>query len=87
MGTYDVQTSWLNVKGVYTNTTQVDAYRELGDQSDFVLERVIDRAAQELGIDPWELRRKNFIAKEAFPYTRPRVRHMMSGFCRGPFAR
>ena len=70
MGTYDVQTSWLNVKGVYTNTTQVDAYRGAGrPEAIYVLERVIDRAARELGIDPWELRRKNFIAKEAFPYT------------------
>ena len=69
MGTYDVQTSWLNVKGVYTNTTQVDAYRGAGrPEAIYVLERVMDRAARELGVDPWELRRKNFIAKEAFPY-------------------
>ena len=69
MGTYDVQTSWLNVKGVYTNTTQVDAYRGAGrPEAIYVLERIMDRAARELGIDPWELRRKNFIAKDAFPY-------------------
>ncbi len=69
MGTYDVQTSWLNVKGVYTNTTQVDAYRGAGrPEAIYVLERIMDRAARELGIDPWELRRTNFIAKDAFPY-------------------
>ena len=69
MGTYDVQTSWLNVKGVYTNTTQVDAYRGAGrPEAIYVLERIMDRAARELGIDPWELRRRNFIAKDAFPY-------------------
>ena len=69
MGTYDVQTSWLNVKGVYTNTTQVDAYRGAGrPEAIYVLERTMDRAARELGIDPWELRRRNFILPSAFPY-------------------
>jgi carbon-monoxide dehydrogenase large subunit len=69
MGTYDVQTSWLNVKGVYTNTTQVDAYRGAGrPEAIYVLERAMDRAARELGIDPWDLRRRNFIAPSAFPY-------------------
>ncbi|MGR3491499.1 MAG: xanthine dehydrogenase family protein molybdopterin-binding subunit, partial [Shimia sp.] len=69
-GTYDVQTAWLNVIGIYTNTTQVDAYRGAGrPEAIYVLERVMDAAARELGVDPWELRRKNFIAPEAFPYT------------------
>ncbi|MAT88067.1 MAG: xanthine dehydrogenase [Aestuariivita sp.] len=69
MGTYDVQTSWLNVKGVYTNTTQVDAYRGAGrPEAIYVLERVMDRAARELGIDPWDLRRRNFISPSSFPY-------------------
>ncbi len=69
MGSYDVQTSWLNVKGIYTNTTQVDAYRGAGrPEAIYVLERVMDRAARELGIDPWELRYRNFISPNAFPY-------------------
>ncbi len=69
MGTYDVQKTFLSVKGVYTNTTQVDAYRGAGrPEAIYVLERLMDRAARELGIDPIELRRKNFIAKDAFPY-------------------
>ena len=68
-GVYDIQTTWLQVEGFYTNTTQVDAYRGAGrPEAIYVLERVIDRAARELGVDPWELRRRNFIAKEAFPY-------------------
>ncbi|MDG2295970.1 MAG: molybdopterin-dependent oxidoreductase, partial [Paracoccaceae bacterium] len=57
------------VKGIYTNTTQVDAFRGAGrPEAIYVLERVIDRAARKLGIDGWELRRKNFIAPDAFPY-------------------
>ncbi len=69
MGVYDVQTTWLQVEGYYTNTTQVDAYRGAGrPEAIYVLERVMDRAARELGIDPWELRRRNFIKPESFPY-------------------
>lgn len=69
MGTYDVQTVWMNSKAYYTNTTQVDAYRGAGrPEAIYVLERLIDRAARELGVDPLELRRRNFIKPEAFPY-------------------
>ena len=69
MGPYDVQTTWLQVEGYYTNTVQVDAYRGAGrPEAIYVLERAMDRAARELGVDPWDLRRRNFIAPEAFPY-------------------
>lgn len=69
MGCYDVQTSFLGVKCVYTNTTQVDAYRGAGrPEAIYVLERMMDHAARELGVDPWELRRKNFIPADRFPY-------------------
>ncbi len=69
MGVYDVQTTYLRVEGFFTNTTQVDAYRGAGrPEAIYVLERVMDRAARELGVDPWELRRKNFIRPGAFPY-------------------
>ena len=69
MGVYDVQTTWLQVEGYYTNTTQVDAYRGAGrPEAIYVLERVMDRAARELGVDPWELRRRNFIKPNQFPY-------------------
>lgn len=68
-GVYDIQTAWLQVEGYYTNTVQVDAYRGAGrPEAIYVLERVMDRAARELGVDPWELRRRNFIAPQAFPY-------------------
>ncbi|WP_299024084.1 xanthine dehydrogenase family protein molybdopterin-binding subunit [uncultured Sulfitobacter sp.] len=69
MGCYDVQTTWLQVEGYYTNTVQVDAYRGAGrPEAIYVLERVMDRAARELGVDPWELRRINFIKPDQFPY-------------------
>jgi carbon-monoxide dehydrogenase large subunit len=68
MGTYDVQTAFLHVKGVFTNTTQVDAYRGAGrPEAIYALERMMDYAARELGVDAWDLRRKNFI--RSFPYT------------------
>lgn len=69
MGVYDVQATWLQVEGYYTNTTQVDAYRGAGrPEAIYVLERAMDRAARELGVDPLELRRKNFIRPDQFPY-------------------
>ena len=69
MGTYDVQATYLSVKGYYTNTTQVDAYRGAGrPEAIYVLERLMDRAARELGVDLWELHHKNFIPVEKFPY-------------------
>ena len=70
MGTYDVQTAWFRNRGIYTNTTQVDAYRGAGrPEAIYVLERAIDHAARSLGRDPMELRRRNFIAADKFPYT------------------
>ncbi|WP_298842754.1 xanthine dehydrogenase family protein molybdopterin-binding subunit [uncultured Roseobacter sp.] len=68
-GCYDVQTTWLQVEGFYTNTVQVDAYRGAGrPEAIYVLERLMDRAARELGVDPFELRRINFIRPDQFPY-------------------
>ncbi len=69
-GVYDQQTMWMNTKGVYTNTVQMDAYRGAGrPEAIFALERSMDNAARQLGVDPWELRRRNFIPVDAFPYT------------------
>ena len=66
-GVYDVRDAHLRVRGIYTNTTQVDAYRGAGrPEANYVLERMMDLSARELGVDPWELRQKNFI--RAFPY-------------------
>lgn len=69
-GVYDIQTVFMRCVGVYTNTTQVDAYRGAGrPEAIYVLERAMDHAARALGVDPWELRRRNFIKPDQFPYT------------------
>lgn len=68
-GTYDVQAAAMRTRGVYTNTTPVDAYRGAGrPEAIFVLERAMDHAARQLGVDPFDLRRKNFIRPDQFPY-------------------
>ncbi|MDX8353850.1 xanthine dehydrogenase family protein molybdopterin-binding subunit [Cognatiyoonia sp. IB215182] len=70
MGTYDVQTAYMRTRGIFTNTTPVDAYRGAGrPEAIFVLERIMDEAARQLEVDPWMLREKNFIAPAQFPYT------------------
>ena len=69
MGVYDVRAVALNCKGFFTNTGQVDAYRGAGrPEAILALERSIDNAARALGVDPHELRRKNFIPPAKFPY-------------------
>ncbi len=68
-GSYDIQTAWFRNAGIYTNTTQVDAYRGAGrPEAIYKLERAMDHAARQLGVDPLELRRRNFVAKDQFPY-------------------
>ncbi|PTX56723.1 carbon-monoxide dehydrogenase large subunit [Litoreibacter ponti] len=69
MGVYDVQAAYYSNQGIYTNTTQVDAYRGAGrPEAIYTLERAIDHAARTLGVDAMELRRKNFIPAAKFPY-------------------
>jgi len=68
-GTYDVQTYHFRNRGIYTTTTQIDAYRGAGrPEAIYALERAMDFAARELGVDPLDLRRRNFIPKASFPY-------------------
>lgn len=67
-GSYDIQTVYFACKGVFSNTTPIDAYRGAGrPEQIYALERLMDHAAREIGVDPAELRRKNFIRE--FPYT------------------
>ncbi|MDH3229830.1 MAG: xanthine dehydrogenase family protein molybdopterin-binding subunit [Alphaproteobacteria bacterium] len=69
-GVYTFQAIHVRVTGVFTNTVAVDAYRGAGrPEAIYLLERTIDAAARELRIDPAELRRRNFIASEAIPFT------------------
>lgn len=68
-GVYDIRDIALTCKGLFTNTTQIDAYRGAGrPEAIFALERSMDNAARQLGVDGWELRRRNFIRPEKFPY-------------------
>ena len=56
--------------GVFTTKTPTDAYRGAGrPEATFAIERIVDEMAAELGMDPMELRRKNWITHEEFPYT------------------
>ncbi|MBN8293893.1 xanthine dehydrogenase family protein molybdopterin-binding subunit [Rhodobacter sp. NTK016B] len=71
-GNYRTPLIYVNVKAVFTNTVPVDAYRGAGrPEATFQLERVVDKAARELGVDPVELRRQNFIKADQFPYATP----------------
>ena len=81
-GLYDIPVAHLQVTGIYTNTTQVDAYRGAGrPEAIYVLERAMDYAARALGIDAWDFRRRNFIAPEKFPYkTASHVRYDVGDF-------
>ena len=69
-GQYTTPLIYCEVKAVFTNTAPVDAYRGAGrPEASYLIERLVERAAHELRIDPVELRRRNFIHK--FPYTTP----------------
>ena len=69
-GVYDIPKIRFHAVSAATNTTQVLAYRGAGrPEATQLLERLIDQAADELGIDPAAIRMKNFIPKEAFPLT------------------
>jgi len=71
-GTYTTPAIYCEVKAVFTNTVPVDAYRGAGrPEATFVLERLVDIAAREMGIDRVEIRRKNFIRPDQFPYETP----------------
>ncbi len=66
---YGFQAIYANVIGVFTNTVPVDAYRGAGrPESNYVVERVIDTAAREIGMDRVAIRRLNMVKPEAMPY-------------------
>jgi aerobic carbon-monoxide dehydrogenase large subunit len=69
-GVYDIPALTYAVKGVFTNTVPVDAYRGAGrPESIYCMERLIDAAARELKMEPAELRRLNYVKPEQMPYT------------------
>ena len=71
-GQYKTPNIYVEVEGVYTNTAPVDAYRGAGrPEATYVVERIVEQAARELGKDPADLRRMNMIQPEEFPYETP----------------
>lgn len=71
-GVYDIQNLDFEMRGVYTHTTPLDAYRGAGrPEAAFLIERLVDAAAREIGMPVEELRRKNFIKPDQMPYLTP----------------
>ena len=71
-GMYVIPAINAKVRAVFTNTVPVDAYRGAGrPEASYLLERVVDAAARETGMDPAEIRRINFIQPDQFPYETP----------------
>src|SRR6478735_1695474 len=77
-GQYDIPQIHCEVDAVYTNTVPVDAYRGAGrPEATFVVERLIEVAAREQGIDPADLRKKNFV--KSFPHQTPVIMNYDAG--------
>ncbi|MGR3511304.1 MAG: xanthine dehydrogenase family protein molybdopterin-binding subunit [Paracoccaceae bacterium] len=77
-GTYNIPNIYCEVLALYTNTVPIDAYRGAGrPEASYVVERMIETAAREMGKDPAELRRQNFIKE--FPHQTPVIMNYDSG--------
>ena len=71
-GVYGTPLIHVRVRGVYTHTVPVDAYRGAGrPEAAYLLERLVDRAAREIGVKPDAIRRRNFIQPRQMPYKTP----------------
>jgi len=78
LGVYDIPAAFINVRAVLTNTAPVDAYRGAGrPEATYLIERIVSKAAKEIGMDQAEFRRKNFISK--FPHQQCLVHNIDSG--------
>jgi aerobic carbon-monoxide dehydrogenase large subunit len=72
VGTYAIANVDIEITSVLTNTTPIAAYRGAGrPEAAYIIERLMDTVAAELGLDPVDVRRRNFIPPEAFPYAAP----------------
>ncbi|MEM6665647.1 MAG: xanthine dehydrogenase family protein molybdopterin-binding subunit [Pseudomonadota bacterium] len=79
-GVYRTPACHIRVRGVYTNTVPVDAYRGAGrPEAAYLIERLVDKAARELGIKPETLRKRNFITPSMMPFTTPTGRTYDTG--------
>ncbi len=87
-GAYDIPVARVRLRGAYTNTVPVDAYRGAGrPEASYLIERAVEAAARELGIAPDVLRRRNFIKPKAMPYTTATGKIYDSGDFAGTMAR
>jgi carbon-monoxide dehydrogenase large subunit len=69
-GQYDIAAIYCEVDGVYTNTVSVDAVRGAGrPEATYLVERIVEKAAREMGRDPADFRRQNFV--KSFPHQTP----------------
>lgn len=69
-GTYDIPDAAMSAKGVVTNTVPTVAYRGAGrPEAAAAIERMVDLFADEIGLDPVEVRRRNLVSTDRFPYT------------------
>jgi aerobic carbon-monoxide dehydrogenase large subunit len=87
-GAYDIPLAYIRLRGSYTNTVPVDAYRGAGrPEASYLIERLVDAAARELDTAPDVLRRKNLIKPKALPYATPTGKIYDSGDFAGTLAR
>jgi carbon-monoxide dehydrogenase large subunit len=87
-GLYDIKACSVRVRGVYTHTVPVDAYRGAGrPEAAYLIERLVDVAAREIGVAPDVIRRRNFIRRGAMPYTTATDKTYDSGDPTGHLAR
>ena len=87
-GVYDIPVCFIRVRAAFTNTVPVDAYRGAGrPEASYVIERLVDAAARDIGVEPVTLRRKNFIRPSAMPYETPTGKVYDTGEFAGHLAR
>ena len=68
-GAYDIPNVLCEARGVYTNKTMTEPYRGAGrPEAAYFIERAVDALSQKMGLDPLELRRRNFVPPDRFPY-------------------
>ena len=68
-GVYDIETMAMDIRGVFTHTVPLDAYRGAGrPEASYLIERLVDKCAMDMGLEREEIRRRNFIKPEQMPY-------------------
>lgn len=79
-GVYDIPTMYSKLRGVFTNTVPVDAYRGAGrPEAAYLIERLVDACGRETGLGPVAIRQRNFIKPEQMPYRTPGGRNYDCG--------